>query len=137
MIQQGRITEKDFKKAVIEEFVVGAQVNFNFFYSPLTKEIELLGTDMRRQTNIDGILTTKPEVLHAESNAITKLAKSTGSCDGATLYTTLSPCLECAKLIIQCGIKRVVYLTRYRSTNGLDLLEKANIKVVQSRRIES
>lgn len=72
-------------------------------------------------------LVTKPEVLHAEANAITKLAKSTQSSDGATLYVTLSPCLECAKLIIQSGIKRVVYGEVYRSTSGLELLEKAGI----------
>ena len=74
-------------------------------------------------------LTTKPEVLHAESNALTKLARSTNSSDGATLYTTCSPCLDCAKLIIQSGIKRVVYGDNYRECRGLELLEKANIQV--------
>lgn len=74
-------------------------------------------------------LTTKPEVLHAESNAITKLARSTNSSDGATLYTTCSPCFDCAKLIIQSGIKRVVYGDNYRECRGLELLEKANIQV--------
>jgi dCMP deaminase len=77
----------------------------------------------------DGTLTTKPEVLHAEANAITKIAKSTQSSDGSTLYVTLSPCPECAKLIIQSGIKRVVYKNLYRKTEGIDLLEKAGIKV--------
>ena len=76
-------------------------------------------------------LVTKPEVLHAEANAITKLAKSTNSSIGATLYVTLSPCLECAKLIIQSGIKRVVYEEIYRSTEGLELLKKAGILVEQ------
>ena len=74
-------------------------------------------------------LTTKPEVLHAESNAITKLAKSTQSSDGSTMYTTVSPCLECSKLIIQSGIRRVVYKEWYRSDDGIQLLKQANIKV--------
>ncbi|SVC84014.1 uncharacterized protein METZ01_LOCUS336868, partial [marine metagenome] len=71
-------------------------------------------------------LETKPEVLHAESNAITKLAKSTQSSDGATMYITISPCVDCAKLIIQSGIKRVVYETFYQNTNGINLLNEAN-----------
>ena len=75
-------------------------------------------------------LVTKPEVLHAESNAISKLAKSTQSSNGATLYATCSPCLECSKLIIQSGIIRVVYGEKYRSNDGLDLLKKAGIKVL-------
>jgi len=74
-------------------------------------------------------LLTKPEVLHAESNAITKLAKSTQSSAGATMYTTVSPCLECAKLIIQSGIKRVVYKYWYKSNDGINLLKQANINV--------
>ena len=72
---------------------------------------------------------TKPEVLHAESNAITKLAKSTQSSDLATLYTTASPCLDCAKLIIQSGISRVVYSELYKNSDGIDLLRKADINV--------
>lgn len=76
-------------------------------------------------------LKTKPYVLHAEANAITKLAKSGNSSDGATLYVTMSPCVECAKLIIQAGIKRVVYEEEYRDTTGIDLLKKANIVVEQ------
>ena len=76
-------------------------------------------------------LETKPEVLHAEANAITKVAKSNYSSEGSTLYVTLSPCFECAKLIIQSGIKRVVYKEAYRKTDGLDLLKKAGIKVEQ------
>jgi len=74
-------------------------------------------------------LTTKPEVLHAESNAITKLARSTNSSKGATVYLTCSPCFDCAKLIIQSGISRVVYSSNYRDSKGLDLLQKANIQV--------
>ena len=73
--------------------------------------------------------TTKPYVLHAEANAITKVAKSNNSSDGATLYITDSPCMECAKLIIQSGIVRVVYDKKYRITDGLDLLERAGILV--------
>jgi|TARA_Y100000310_G_scaffold230173_1_gene232608 dCMP deaminase len=76
-------------------------------------------------------LETKPEVLHAESNALTKLAKSTQSSKGATIYITLSPCFDCAKLMIQSGINRVVYLDQYRDTGGIDLLCKANIDVSQ------
>ena len=72
-------------------------------------------------------LVTKPEVLHAESNAISKLAKSTQGSHGATLYSTCSPCMECSKLIIQCGIIRVVYGEKYRSDDGLKLLKKAGI----------
>ena len=72
---------------------------------------------------------TKPYVLHAEANAITKVAKSGNSSSGATLYVTASPCLECAKLIIQAGITRVVYRDEYRLTDGIDLLKKAGIEV--------
>jgi len=74
---------------------------------------------------------TKPYVLHAEANAITKVAKSNNSSDGATLYITDSPCVECAKLIIQAGITRVVYDKKYRITDGLDLLERAEVVVEQ------
>ena len=73
---------------------------------------------------------TKPEVLHAESNAITKLARSTNSSSESTLYVTLAPCFECSKLIIQAGIKRVVYKEKYHNVMGLRLLEKANIEVI-------
>jgi dCMP deaminase len=72
---------------------------------------------------------TKPYVLHAEANAITKLARSHNSSDGATLYVTASPCIECAKLIIQAGIKRVVYAEHYRLEDGINLLKRANINV--------
>jgi dCMP deaminase len=72
---------------------------------------------------------TKPYVLHAEANAITKVARSNNSSEGATLYVTTSPCIECAKLIIQAGIKRVVFYDKYRIEDGLDLLKKANIEI--------
>ena len=74
--------------------------------------------------------TTKSYVLHAEANAITKVARSYNSSDGATLYVTSSPCIECAKLIIQSGILRVVYCNEYRTTVGLDLLRQAKIELL-------
>lgn len=74
---------------------------------------------------------TNKEVLHAESNAILKIAKSFQSSENSTLYVTMSPCLECAKLIIQSGIKNVFFIEKYRNTEGLDLLEKANINVFE------
>ena len=73
---------------------------------------------------------TKPYVLHAEANAITKLARSTNSGEGATLYVTASPCIECAKLIIQAGIRRVVYGEEYRLDDGLRLLQRAGVETV-------
>lgn len=72
---------------------------------------------------------TKPYVLHAEANAITKVAKSQSSSDGSTLYVTASPCIECSKLIIQAGIRRVVYADHYHALEGLDLLCRAGIDV--------
>lgn len=73
---------------------------------------------------------TKPYVLHAEANAITKLARSNNNSEGATIYITASPCIECAKLIIQSGITRVVYGEKYRLMDGIELLERAGIEVV-------
>ena len=73
---------------------------------------------------------TKPYVLHAEANAITKIARSGNSSDQATLYVTHAPCLECAKLIIQAGIKRVVYSHNYRLTDGIELLQRAHIELL-------
>lgn len=73
---------------------------------------------------------TYPYVLHAEANAITKVARSNNSSEGATLYVTAAPCIECAKLIIQAGIKRVVFSELYRLADGLDLLNKAGIECV-------
>lgn len=72
---------------------------------------------------------TKPYVLHAEANAITKIARSSNSSLGATLYVTDAPCIECSKLIIQAGIKRVVYSRKYRLEDGINLLKRADIKV--------
>ena len=73
---------------------------------------------------------TLPYVLHAEANAITKLARSSNNSDGSTLYVTDSPCIECAKLIIQAGIKRVVYAEKYRLEDGVALLQRAGIEVI-------
>ena len=78
-----------------------------------------------------GNLVTKPEVLHAESNALMKLARSTNSSDGATMYLTCAPCFDCSKLIIQSGIKRVVYQDSYRCMDGVSLLEKAGVMIEQ------
>lgn len=72
-----------------------------------------------------------PYVLHAEANAITKVARSNNSSEGATLYVTASPCMECAKLIIQAGIKRVVYGEKYRILDGVQLMQQAGIEVIQ------
>lgn len=83
----------------------------------------------------DGV--TKPYVLHAEANAITKVARSNNSSDGATLYVTSSPCLECSKLIIQSGIKRVVFNQLYRLSDGLDLLKRAGVDCVHINDIET
>ena len=79
---------------------------------------------------------TKAYVLHAEANAITKVAKSNNSSDGATLYVTASPCLECSKLIIQSGIKRVVYGEDYRLSDGVELLRRSGIEVVKYEETE-
>ncbi|MBR3646843.1 MAG: dCMP deaminase family protein [Paludibacteraceae bacterium] len=73
---------------------------------------------------------SKPYVLHAEANAISKVARSHNSSDGATLYVTASPCIECSKLIIQAGIKRVIYGELYRLTDGIDLLKRAGVEVI-------
>ena len=74
---------------------------------------------------------TKPYVLHAEANAITKVAKSANNCDGSTLYITAAPCIECSKLIIQAGIRRVVYADAYRSDEGLALLRRVGLEIAQ------
>lgn len=74
---------------------------------------------------------TKPYILHAEANAITKVAKSNNSSEGATMYVTSSPCMECSKLIIQAGIKRVVFTESYRLDDGINLLKRANIEIKQ------
>lgn len=80
---------------------------------------------------------SKPYVLHAEANAISKVARSHNSSDGATLYVTASPCMECAKLIIQSGIRRVIYGETYRIMDGVELLERAGIEVVYLNDLEN
>ena len=79
---------------------------------------------------------TKPYVLHAEANAITKIARSNNSSEGSTLYVTASPCLECSKLIIQAGIRRVVFNDLYRLTDGIDLLRRAGVECVHISNLE-
>lgn len=83
----------------------------------------------------DGV--TKPYVLHAEANAITKVARSNNSSEGSTLYVTASPCVECAKLIIQAGIRRVVFNEMYRITDGVDLLKRAGIQCIQLSELQN
>lgn len=78
---------------------------------------------------------TKPYVLHAEANAITKVARSNNSSEGSTLYVTASPCLDCAKLIIQAGIRRVVFNELYRITDGIDLLRRAGVECVHLEKL--
>ena len=90
-----------------------------------------IGAAGRREEALEKLGHTKPYVLHAEANAITKVAKSANNCDGSTLYITAAPCIECSKLIIQAGIKRVVYCEEYRSEEGLNLLRKVGIECVQ------
>lgn len=80
---------------------------------------------------------TKPYVLHAEANAISKVARSNNSSEGATLYVTASPCVECAKLIIQSGIKRVVFNELYRITDGIDLLIRAKIECIHIENLDN
>ncbi len=80
---------------------------------------------------------TKPYVLHAEANAITKVARSNNASDGSTLYVTASPCVECSKLIIQAGIRRVVFNELYRITDGIELLRRAGVECVHISDIDS
>ncbi len=89
------------------------------------------GWDNNCEYEVDNELKTKPEVLHAEMNAISKLAKSTESGDQATIFITHSPCLDCAKMIYQSGITKVYYATGYRDTSGIDFLTKCGITVGQ------
>jgi dCMP deaminase len=77
------------------------------------------------------VLNSKPEVLHAEANAITKLARSSESGDGATIFVTHAPCIDCAKLIYQSGINTVYYRTAYRDTSGVDFLAKSDVEVIK------
>lgn len=88
------------------------------------------GANNNCEINVDGELVTNPEVLHAESNAIAKLASTDGgNSEGSTVYVSLSPCFECAKLLVQSKITRVVYREHYRDVSGIELLKKYNIDV--------
>jgi len=78
----------------------------------------------------DGSLVSHDSVLHAEQNAILKMARSTHSCEGATMYQTVSPCMHCAKMIAQVGIRKVIYRDHYRITDGIDLLREAGVEVL-------
>ena len=89
------------------------------------------GTPSGFENNCEENDITKPYVLHAEANAITKVARSNNSSESATLYVTSSPCIECAKLIIQAGIKRVVFSENYRVEDGINLLKRAGIEIIQ------
>jgi dCMP deaminase len=116
------------KRAKVAALIVSDDKNIlSFGYNGTPSGFDNTAEDLLE----DGSLITKPETLHSESNAIAKIAKSTNSSDGATMYVTLSPCLECCKLIIQCGIKKVIYLDEYRKIDGLDLLRQCNIEVVK------
>ena len=99
--------------------------NYNQYYDE-DDEFNDIDKDVKKG-NIQASLHTKPEVLHAETNAISKCAKFMASTENSTIYVTLSPCFDCSKFIIQSGIKRVVYKELYRNTDGLDLLTKAGI----------
>ena len=83
------------------------------------------------ESHTDSALVTKPEVLHAESNAVAKLAKSSESGNGATIFVTHAPCIDCAKLIYQSGINTVYYRTAYRDTSGVDFLAKSDVEVIK------
>ena len=97
------------------------------------EELALKVVDVAKDGNdiVEPYLLTKPEVLHAETNAIAKVAQSNESSKDATLYTTCAPCLQCAKLIYQSGISKVVYGHAYRSQEGLDFLNKAGLEIIQ------
>jgi len=89
------------------------------------------GFDNNCEHNINGQLVTRPEVIHAESNALMKVAKSTLSSNGATMYLTMSPCYECSKLMIQAGVKKVVFPHYYRDVSPITFLEQMNIEVIK------
>lgn len=109
--------------------IVKDQQIISFGYNGMPYSFDNTCEDTYLDQNGCNCSTTKKEVLHAESNAITKVAKSTMSCSGAELYTTTCPCFECAKLIIQAGITKVYYSEDYRDMSGVELLKKANVEV--------
>jgi dCMP deaminase len=103
-------------------------IGYNGMPSGWTNDCEYLEQRIAQEP----ILKTKPEVLHAETNAIAKLAKTNGSGDGATMFVTHAPCLDCAKLIYQSGINSVLYRNSYRDTSGISFLEKSGISVIKT-----
>lgn len=112
---------------ICEEIPDEVEKKLNGWMNSLTEEV--IRSYLQYHQDNGGTLKTKPYVLHAESNAITKLAKSNNDSNGATLYVTDEPCIDCSKLIIQAGIKRVVFCREYRSHDGVELLKKAGIEV--------
>lgn len=126
-------TPKGFNNACENESIDIIEVDGGYTKNPeAIKALE----DGGYNCNHDGVcgkvyMETRREVLHAESNALTKIAKSTMSSEGAELYTTTAPCFECSKLIIQSGIKRVYYNEEYREMEGVQLLNQANIEVIK------
>jgi dCMP deaminase len=117
-----KITKADFHSASVDLSEVQARdIDLKTEAIPVTAQYK----------NVEYELVTKPEVLHAESNAIAKCARSVNSSEGADIYTTTSPCMECSKLIIQAGIKRVFYLDKYKDESGLLILQQAGIEVEQ------
>ena len=115
------------------EFKQCARIMFSELSQPMYKTVTKRCCDWGNEKEMcpNAILKTKPYVLHAEANAISKLAKGTNHADGATLYVTDAPCLECSKMIIQCGIRRVVYSREYHTNAGKELLKRAGIIVEQ------
>ena len=115
------------------EFKQCARIVFSELSQPMYKTVTKRCCDWGNEKEMcpNAILKTKPYVLHAEANAISKLAKGTNHADGATLYVTDAPCLECSKMIIQCGIRRVVYSREYHTNAGKELLKRAGIIVEQ------
>jgi len=95
------------------------------------------GWDNNCETEVDGKLITRPEVLHAESNAVSKLARSSESGDGATMFVTHAPCMECSKLIYQSGIRRVYFGSAYRDDSGVRFLKQCGIAVEQIETVDS
>jgi dCMP deaminase len=94
------------------------------------------GWDNNCENEIDGKLVTKPEVLHAESNAMAKVMRSTISAKGATMYITHAPCIDCSKIMYQAGITKVVYEHDYRDTSGVDFLRKCGVEICKTETIE-
>lgn len=119
-----------------DEFKQCAKTVFSEISQPMHKIVTKRCCDWDCLRCPNAVLKTKPYVLHAEANAISKLAKSLNNSEGATLYVTDEPCLECSKMIIQAGIKRVVFWRDYHTHDGTELLKRAGIEVIQIENIE-